>query len=385
MKRIWDLCFFEMLRVLKKRQSYIIMFAMPLLFTLLFGNLLSGGTPKPTVAWVDQDHSMLSVNLAQKTKETTIFSLKVVSLSNAKQLFKDKKVSGIIRVNKDFQTNVLEGTKPSVSFEHGPEFSSAVAVKEVLNNAIDQLHIEATGAKLGTTMEAKTNWKTLYQSIDQDVQAGAPTVQVEMISKNKNQLEMGNTTARSAGFSILFVMIVMISVTGSLLEAKKSGVWYRMMATPSSRFQILAGYFLSFFLIGWVQFAVLMLSSSLFFGVHWGNLGALIVLVSALLLAIVGLGLFIAGFVKTTEQQAALGNIIVASTCMLGGVYWPLDIVPKVMQQIAQFVPQKWAMDGFTEIIARGGSLSDIMMPVTILLGFAVLFIGVGLSRIKYE
>jgi ABC-2 type transport system permease protein len=75
----------------------------------------------------------------------------------------------------------------------------------------------------------------------------------------------------------------------------------------------------------------------------------------------------------------------VASTCMMGGVYWPLDIVPKVMQRMAQFVPQKWAMDGFTEIIARGGSLSDIILPVTILLGFAVVFIGVGLSRIKYE
>ncbi|MGV3489010.1 MAG: ABC transporter permease [Tuberibacillus sp.] len=385
MKRIWDLCSFEMLRVFKKPQSYILMFAMPLLFTLLFGSLLGGGSSKPVIAWVDQDHSFLSVDYAKNIKENTMFRIKAVSASKAKELFSNKDVSGIITIEKGFQKELLDGGSPSVQFKHGPEFSSAVAVNQILNNRIDQMHVVVTGAKRGERLSGTQNWKSFYQSIDKELGASTASVNVQTISKNKNQLEMNNMSARSAGFSILFLMIVMVSVTGTILEAKRSGVWMRMMAVPSGRFQILAGYFLSFFLIGWVQFAVLMVSSSLLFGVSWGNLAAVFVLVSALLLSVIGLGLAIAGFAKTTEQQAALGNLIVASTCMLGGVYWPLDIVPKVMQKIADFVPQKWAMDGFTEVIARGGTIPDILMPVSILLGFAALFIIIGMSRIKYE
>ncbi|MGZ4135825.1 MAG: ABC transporter permease, partial [Tumebacillaceae bacterium] len=142
---------------------------------------------------------------------------------------------------------------------------------------------------------------------------------------------------------------------------------------------------LSFFLIGWIQFAILMVLSSLLFHVAWGNLTGLIVLVSALLLAVVGLGMFLAGLVKTTEQQSAIGSIIIVSTCMLGGVYWPLDIVSDTMRGIAQFVPQFWAMQGFTELVARGGGVADILGPVAVLLGFAAVFLVAGLSRVRYE
>ena len=91
-----------------------------------------------------------------------------------------------------------------------------------------------------------------------------------------------------------------------------------------------------------------------------------------------GLGLAIAGFVRSSEQQAAIGNLSTVSTCMLGGVYWPLEVVPSFMQKIAEFVPQTLAMRGFAELIARGGGVADILGLVAILLGFAVVFLARG-------
>ncbi|MEH7272988.1 hypothetical protein V7125_05075 [Neobacillus vireti] len=43
------------------------------------------------------------------------------------------------------------------------------------------------------------------------------------------------------------------------------------------------------------------------------------------------------------------------STCMLGGVYWSIELVPEFMRKIALAVPRSWAMSGFKEIIS--GSL----------------------------
>jgi ABC-2 type transport system permease protein len=183
----------------------------------------------------------------------------------------------------------------------------------------------------------------------------------------------------------MFLMITLMSVTGTILQARSMGVWYRMLAAPASRFEILGGYLASFFLIGWIQFGILMGISSWLFGIDWGSVLGQAVLVSALLLCIVGLGLFIAGLVRTAEQQSALGNLLIVSTCMLGGVYWPLDVVPDTMKKIAEFIPQAWAMKGFTELVARGGSLPDILGPVAVLLGFAAVFLTVGVVRVRYE
>lgn len=70
---------------------------------------------------------------------------------------------------------------------------------------------------------------------------------------------------------------------------------------------------------------------------------------------------------------------------MISGLYWPIEIEPEFMQKIANFVPQTWAMRGFTELIARGGALADITGYIGVLLLFAGIFFVIGLTRIRYD
>ena len=55
------------------------------------------------------------------------------------------------------------------------------------------------------------------------------------------------------------------------------------------------------------------------------------------------------------------------------------------MQTAANFVPQTWAMRGFTELIVRGGTLADIGGYIGILILFAGVFFVIGLTRIRYD
>lgn len=107
------------------------------------------------------------------------------------------------------------------------------------------------------------------------------------------------------------------------------------------------------------------------------------VLVSLFLLTVVGIGLMIAANVRTPEQQLAFGNLFVIATCMVSGMYWPIDIEPKFMQSIAEFLPQKWAMSGLTEIIANGARVTDILGICGILLAFAAITFAAGLKALR--
>lgn len=386
MGRIWSISIFEIARVYKKPSSYVLMFVMPLIFTFLFAGV--GGTQVATkfkIALVDYDQTAVSQQLVEKIAQDEVLEIKLIEQSEAEKQLRNKSISGIVTIPAGFAEQILSGEKSEVTFQHGPDLGAAGSIRQMIDNAMVQIAIKAKASHLVNPNSNESDLMTSYQNMSTVLAANLITIDAKNISKGKQLDRSNNQSERLVGFVILFLMITLTIVTGKILEARKIGVWYRLLSTPSSRFNIMSGYMLSFFLIGWLQFAILMTASHFIFGTVWGNLLAQFCLVSALLLCAIGLGLMVAGFVKTAEQQMLFGIIIISPTCMLGGVYWPIELVPDFMQKIALFVPQYWAMEGFKTIMAHGGTLSDVSGSVGILLGFAAIFMTLGISRVRYE
>ena len=381
MKKVWALCWLELKQILIKPQSYILMFGMPIIFTLIFGGLLGGsGNTKVNVSLVDEDGSVLSSKYYEDIKKSDLISIEKVTYKEGKQKIENKKSSGIVIIPKDFQKSMIDGRIESIQFQASADFTGGTSVEQVLASALKKMEIEVSAAG-DFEKKSNTSWEPMYKEIYTKVEP----VSIRKESILHDDQKLNSVTGRAAGFSILFVMIVMLSATGTILKARQLGVWSRLLEAPVSKVQLLAGYILSFFLIGWIQFGVLMILTHSLFDVQWGNLLGVITLVSVLLLAVIGLALLLASIVKTTEQQSALGNIVVISTCMIGGLYWPIEIEPAWMQTAANFVPQTWAMRGFTELIVRGGTLADIGGYIGILILFAGVFFIISLTRIRYD
>lgn len=385
MRRIGAIAAFEIKRIFQKPQSYLLLFGMPLLFTFIFGGLFSGdGENKPVVSVVDKDNTGFSQALVNEVKTTSAVNISMEDDKAASEKFDKQEIAGYIRLDEGFEEELLKQKVPEVVFVSSPSFEGSALVQKIINDSITKLRISAAASTFYHDITGE-NPAVIQEKISKELANVPATVKIVTVKKNNELETMNNLTARSAGFTIMFVMIAMLSSTGVLLEARQTGVWYRMMSTPASKPELLSGYVLAFFLIGWIQFGILMIVSKWVFHVEWGNALANIVLVSSLLLCTIGLGLFIAGFVKTSEQQSVFGNLIIISTCMLGGVYWPLEIMPDFMQQAARFVPQYWGLEGFTELAARGGTLTDITVPVGILLTFTAVFLTVGMKRVRFE
>ncbi|MFD2216075.1 ABC transporter permease [Metabacillus endolithicus] len=385
MRRIGAIAAFEIKRMFQKPQSFLLMFGMPLLFTFIFGGLFSEGEKNnPIISVVDQDNTTLSKTLIDEVKSKGLVDISIDDSQTADQKFDDQKIAGYIQLNSGFEKELLDKKTPEVVFVSAASFDGAAMIEQLINDSIVKIQIGATASNFYQKMTGEEP-KAVQDKIVEEITGAPASIETVAVTKDNEVATMSNLTARSAGFTIMFVMISMLISTGVLLEARQTGVWYRIMSTPTSKRELLGGYLLSFFLIGWIQFGILMLITKVIFHVNWGNLLANIVLVSCLLLCTIGLGLFIAGFVKSSEQQSVFGNLIVISTCMLGGVYWPLEIMPDFMQQAARFVPQYWGLEGFTEIAARGGTILDIIYPIFVLLIFTVVFLTIGMKRIRFE
>lgn len=115
------------------------------------------------------------------------------------------------------------------------------------------------------------------------------------------------------------------------------------------------------------------------------SLGGLWLMAAATSVAAIGFALFIAVIARTTEQATTLGGVSNIILGALGGIMVPKSVMPIFMQEITDFSPMAWALEGFLTILVRQGGIADVMSQVVALLLFAVtmLLLAGTLYRIK--
>ncbi len=121
----------------------------------------------------------------------------------------------------------------------------------------------------------------------------------------------------------------------------------------------------------------------LMFAVDWGDpLGAVALVV---MFSLVGSGAgMLAGSLFSNDQQAgSIGVFAGLGFGALGGCMVPLEIFSPTMQTVAHITPHAWALDGFAELVRRGGGILDILPELAVLAGFAVVLLSVATLRLR--
>ena len=121
-------------------------------------------------------------------------------------------------------------------------------------------------------------------------------------------------------------------------------------------------------------------------GLNWGNdLAGLAVMMIATGLCGAAMGTMLGAFVKSARQANGLSIMLGMVMALLGGCWYPQEIIPEGVRTILQIVPTTWAMRGLTDLAARGLGLPAILHSAAILVAFAAVFFVVGIARFRYE
>ncbi len=189
----------------------------------------------------------------------------------------------------------------------------------------------------------------------------------------------------SAGQLVTWVQITLLGAAEVLVSERLGGTLRRMLVLPTSRRTILMGKLLARLLLGLLQMTVLLVGGAVLFGVNWGRHPLAVALVSlAFALATVSLGVLLATIVKTRGQAGSLVVGLSMGMAALGGAWYPLEVTPPLYRQVVQMLPSTWAMRAYTDLLARGADLGQVLPYVGILFGFALIFIMVGVLRFRH-
>ncbi|MCA1039471.1 ABC transporter permease [Bacillus infantis] len=213
-----------------------------------------------------------------------------------------------------------------------------------------------------------------------------PAFQLGLSSFNqKDTAEYSQPLQSLFGFTLFFSIYTVAFTVAEILRDKQSGLWDRFILSPTSKAEMYLANLLWSFLIGYIQIVFVFLVFKFGAGIDFnGRFGTVLIAVIPYLFSIVALSIFLTGLVKTMSQFNSIIPLISVSFAMLGGAYWPIEIVSsELLVGVSRFIPITYGMEMMKGAVVSGRSITDMLYPVAILLLMGVILMGLGIRMIE--
>ncbi len=183
------------------------------------------------------------------------------------------------------------------------------------------------------------------------------------------------------GMGLFFVTFTLLFGVNMILEERRMGIWDRVIVSPASKASMFGGHFVYTFLTGMVQLLVVFTVFRLGFGVDTGpNWGVALVVAAAYCAAITALGMLLAGVVNNAQQMNVVIPIVAVSMAMIGGAYWPIEIVSnRVLLTLSEALPMRHAMDAFKGLAYHAWGFGEVAVHLGYMAAFALVCTAVGI------
>ena len=159
----------------------------------------------------------------------------------------------------------------------------------------------------------------------------------------------------------------------AFLRERSQGTRERLMASPVSRIDILAGYLLGFLLFAMVQTLILFFYSVYVLKVDFhGDLWQIIIFQLLIGILAVCLGIFTSAFARNEFQMIQFIPLLIVPQVFICGLIFPVSQMPDYLQWIAKFLPLTYGIDGIRALMLQGKSLLDIGKEISVLVAYAI-------------
>ena len=138
----------------------------------------------------------------------------------------------------------------------------------------------------------------------------------------------------------------------------------------------------------WASFkvAVYLLLGVYAFGSNLGNanlLGAAIVLILTII-SFGSLGIISASFVMVLKRGDPVSWIFSSVSGLLGGLYYPVSVLPDWLQRFSYLLPVTYALEGMRMAVLQGHSVSDLLPNILALTIFSVIMLPLSILIFRY-
>ncbi len=360
----------ELRRFLADRSNIFFVFIFPMLLVVVLGIQSSGGGAAGQVAVVG-DSSTLRTALVDALGRA---DLEVAEKDPAT-------MRADVAQGRD-QVGVVVGPEAAAAYDAGEAVeleivtggqTTALAVEQVVRRAAgtamlrgaQEVVLTRTGAS-GAEVDAAL--------ADAGDRVAPATLAVQDTSEVAQELSgVAGTTLAAGSMLLLFTFLnTLAGGAATLIQARRDGIVRRTLAAPVTVGETITGVALGRLAIAGFQALYILLATRLLFGVDWGDLLAVAVLL--LVFGLVGAGVSMVLGAALDNEGAATGLAVGLGLVLgaLGGTMFPLELFPDTLRAVAHVTPHAWGYEALAEIQRHGGGVLDILPQLGVLAAMAL-------------
>ena len=345
-------------RILKQPVNWAFILVFPIIFAVLISTgqsddseLRSDTNAGMRFGVTNLDNTTLSQTLVEQLK--TRYTVQEVDEDDISTVLTDTDVPWVLLIREGYNRDILAGRVPALE-----GYSLTISDVSALGNVSAQ-NITRALLLLGSDDPAVLDaWKDDSH------------VDITVLPADNWEL-----TAFWFGFYGFASMFTAYFIIRTLSDDKRHGMPDRLGILPKTARNILVQGTLAAFTVTEATAALLMLILRWLTGMI-PNAGYLFVLLSLYNLFAVGMMLAIISILRSTGAASVVMTMSSTVFAMLGGLFWPLEMVPEFMQKLAWFSPGYWLLRGLENI--REITFDGFGLPALFLAGFTAVAMLLG-------
>ena len=379
MRPVLTIAFTSLRRLLRDRSNIFFVFILPLGIILLVGAQFGSGAAGTRVAVTGGDDALARAIVDGIDAED---GLTVVGMDGGEAVVaavEEAAASAGVVIPPDLTASIRAGEVPEIGVVTRPDDTGGL--RPVITGVVGEVTADQRLARL---LAAETD-RSFAEALVAVEPVEVPGVEVteETVGDALFPPGTGQFSVGAAQQLVLFVFLTALTGSAALIQSRRLGVSRRMLSTPTPVRSIVVGEGAGRFAVGLFQGLYIVAVTYVAFGVDWGNLlGGLVLLVG---LAATGAGAaMLLGTVFDNDQQAGGFSILVGlGLAALGGCMLPLELFSPTMDRVAHLTPHAWAIDGFSALVYRGASFTDVLPEAGVLFGYAAVVLAVAGWRLR--
>jgi ABC-2 type transport system permease protein len=372
---------------LRDRSALVIAFVAPFLLASIIG-LAFGGDPafRATYAVADADRGPLAAGFVDGVLAgpglRELVTVRRVDAAQARALVDRGEADAAFLLPAGFSASVQQGGSATITVLESGDNPIAGQVARALADA-HAAELTATQLAVRTALDASGRPPTQAEAARLGQLAAAGQLPVRLTEGRVGTRELDAVNYFGPSMAIFFLFFTVGFGARSLLSERRQGTLRRLLASAAPPGAVLAGKALASFVLGTASVLAMWLATSLVFGADWGEPLAVLALTISSVLAAIGITALVVTLARTEEQAEGYSSLVVFTLALLGGNFVYLAQLPEALQRVSLLTPNGWALRGYVDLVADGGGLATVALPVAVTAAAGLVTGAVALVRAR--
>ncbi|MEH7643370.1 ABC transporter permease, partial [Bacillus pumilus] len=337
----------DLLLFFRDKKSFFTLFFMPIILIAILGAAFGENMKQESevsinsfrVGVTDQDKSATSkmfLSTLSKNELSDIIDVRVISKDQLEKDLNNREIKVGIIIKPNFEKSLFNHEHVQLNILKGP------------NSALQEIVLENVVLQFFQNYHMNRILMPLNQG--EKVEIVSHQLKKELV--NERDIHMNNQPITSfqyysGGMGVLFLLMTVVFLVGSMIEEKEEEVYKRLVVSKLSNTSYIVGKLLGIVLMSMIQLAVIILFTSFVFKVNWGEPFSVFMIGCSFIVNAAGFGVLIGSFIKREKTFNSVGILGTQVLAALGGSMVPLYLFPQWLINISYFLPNSLALQMF--------------------------------------